>query len=76
MEGGGYFCAAISCTPSFECAEATDEQREVSASDPNGPQIAEGLRPRRRQRHRQRAVKTQKNKQNKGDKTPLLVRLC
>ena len=75
MEGGGFFCAAISCASSLEYAAATDEQRGVSASDPYGPQIAEGLR-RRRRRYRQRAMKALKNKQNKGDKIPLLVRLC
>ena len=74
MEGGGFFCAAISSAPSLDCAAATDDQLGVSAGDPYGPQVAEGLR-RRRRKHRQRAVKTQKSKQKKGDKTLLLVRL-
>ena len=74
VENGGFFCAAICSAPSLECAAETDKQLGVSAGDPYGPQVAEGLRRRRRRRHCQRAVKTQ-TKHKKGDKTPLLVRL-
>lgn len=73
IEGGGFFCAHIRKASSLECAAETDKRLGVSAGDPYGPQVAEGLR-RRRRIHRQRVGTAQKSKQKKVDKAPLLVR--
>lgn len=72
MEGGGFFSESIMGAPSLEDAADVDEQHHVSAEDPYGPQVAEGLR-RRHRRQQKRTNKLAKNKLAKGDKIPLLV---
>lgn len=72
MEGGGFFRLGLHNQSSIVAAAEADDRIGLSAEDPFGPQVADGLRKLRR-RPRKRRGKERNNYHYSVDKAPLLV---